>query len=385
MPQPASASPSLSMLHQPAAAIPLVLAAGAAYCLYARRASAPLRRGAARRTRSVDGITPARAPPAPPGLLRKAVVAVSAVVGGVVALVVHAAAVAGALLLAPVMKEWRRRRLTRVRVRDGGGGGATAARDAGGREAAVSVGKGGSAKHAPPAFFAGLMVPGMQGSELGDGVLRGGRRRGGGPGGMDRVDRELMWPSRRKTLVLDLDETLVHSQFKMTESCDMRLDVVVDAFPAVFYVSKRPYLDVFLRTTALWYNLVIYTASLQKYADPLISSLDPDGLVQQRLFRPHCRRQAGNFVKDLALVEPDLRDVVILDNSPAAYSMHDANAIPVEAWYDDQKDEELLNLLPLLHALAFLEDVRSLLTLRLSRGTLAARQRGSSSSSAGRQ
>jgi CTD nuclear envelope phosphatase 1 len=154
----------------------------------------------------------------------------------------------------------------------------------------------------------------------------------------------------------------------------MRLDVVVDAFPAVFYVAKRPYLDVFLRTAALWYNLVIYTASLQKYADPLITSLDPDGLVQRRLFRGSCRRHAGNYVKDLALVEPDLRDVLILDNSPAAYAMHEANAVPVEAWYDDQNDEELLNLLPLLHAVAFLDDVRSLLTLRLTKGTLAPRR-----------
>jgi CTD nuclear envelope phosphatase 1 len=192
-------------------------------------------------------------------------------------------------------------------------------------------------------------------------------------GGRDAGGSSYMHALRRKTLVLDLDETLVHSQFKRTAHCDIRLDVSEERFSTVFYVSKRPYLDVFLRTAAMWYNLVIYTASLQKYADPLISMLDPDGLVTRRLFRSSCRKQAGAFVKDLSIIEPDLRDVIIIDNSPAAYCLYDANAIPVEPWYDDQKDDELLNLLPLLHAVAFLQDVRSLLSLRLTNGVLAAR------------
>jgi Dullard-like phosphatase family protein len=220
-------------------------------------------------------------------------------------------------------------------------------------------GGGGSAK--APALFSSLMVPGFSPS----------------PGPLHNPSLALS----RKTLVLDLDETLVHAQFKLTEHCDLRLDVVLDRFPAVFYVAKRPYLDVFLRTAALWYNLVIYTASLQKYADPLISNIDPDGFVKQRLFRSNCIKQSGNFIKDISIVEPDLRNAVIIDNSPVAYSMQDANAIPISAWYDDQADEELLNLLPLLHAVAFLHDVRSLLSLRLTKGQLAAKSRRTSARS----
>lgn len=178
----------------------------------------------------------------------------------------------------------------------------------------------------------------------------------------------------RKSLVLDLDETLVHSQFKLTEHCDLRLEVRVDEFPAVFYVSKRPYLDVFLRTVAQWYDVIIYTASLQKYGDPLITVLDTDRLVKRRIFRQDCIRRNGNFVKDLTIVNPNLSDVLIVDNSPAAYSIQPSNAVPIEAWYHDQNDEELLNLLPLLHAIAFLNDVRSLLDLRLTGGALAGRR-----------
>lgn len=180
----------------------------------------------------------------------------------------------------------------------------------------------------------------------------------------------------RKSLVLDLDETLVHSQFKLTEHCDLRLEVRVDEFPAVFYVSKRPYLDVFLRTVAQWYDVVIFTASLQKYGDPLITVLDTDRVVKRRIFRQDCIKRNGNFVKDLTIVNPNLADVLIVDNSPSAYSSQPSNAVPIEAWYHDQSDEELLNLLPLLHAVASLNDVRSLLDLRLTGGMLAGRNRG---------
>lgn len=178
---------------------------------------------------------------------------------------------------------------------------------------------------------------------------------------------------RRKSLILDLDETLVHSQFKPNACCDLRMEIRVDHYTAIFYVSKRPHLDVFLRTVAQWYNVVIFTASIQKYADPLISVLDVHRVVKRRIFRQHCIKRNGNFVKDITIVNPNLADVLIVDNSPAAYSMHPSNAIPIDTWYDDQNDDQLLNLLPLLHALAFLNDVRSLLDLRLTGGTLLAR------------
>lgn len=184
----------------------------------------------------------------------------------------------------------------------------------------------------------------------------------------------------RKSLVLDLDETLVHSQFRLTDHCDLRLEIRVDQIPAVFYVSKRPYLDVFLRTVAQWYDVVIFTASLQKYGDPLISVLDVDRVVKRRIFRQHCIRRNGNFVKDLTIVNPDLAHVLLVDNSPAAYCIQPSNAVPIEPWYHDQDDEELLNLLPLLHAVAFLNDVRSLLDLRLTGGALVGRKSRKTSS-----
>lgn len=43
-----------------------------------------------------------------------------------------------------------------------------------------------------------------------------------------------------------------------------------------------------MRKLAEHYELIIYTASLSKYADPLLDILDPEKLISKRLFRENC-------------------------------------------------------------------------------------------------
>lgn len=186
----------------------------------------------------------------------------------------------------------------------------------------------------------------------------------------NQSENELMFYHGRKILVLDLDETLVHSTTRQNSHFDIRLEITVDNCPSIFYVSKRPYLDVFLQIVSQWYDLVVYTASLQKYADPLIDALDVHGVIRERYFRDHCIQVGNNFVKDISIIEPDLRKIVIVDNSPSAYVLHEENAIPIGTWWDDPLDEELLNLLPFLQALCLMADVRSILSLRETKGVL---------------
>lgn len=73
---------------------------------------------------------------------------------------------------------------------------------------------------------------------------------------------------------------------------------------------------------ASWYTLVIYTASMPEYADPVIDWLDAGrGLFQKKLYRESCFLQTnGSYIKDLALVEKDLSRVCFMDNSPISYS-----------------------------------------------------------------
>eukprot|EP00743_Colponemidia_sp_Colp-15_P009142 GILK01009974.1.p1 GENE.GILK01009974.1~~GILK01009974.1.p1 ORF type:complete len:289 (+),score=23.17 GILK01009974.1:61-927(+) len=189
------------------------------------------------------------------------------------------------------------------------------------------------------------------------------------------LPRQLSLGSRRRkkmTLVLDLDETLVHSTFQRAEMCDLEVRVNIDNTNCVFYVLKRPHLDLFLSQLYPWFEIVVFTASLQKYADPLINMLDTHGMVDRRFFREHCVKQDGNFVKDLGILKKDLSKVILIDNSPASYQLHEDNAIPIEGWYNDPQDTELLTLIPLLLALRATADVRSLLRLRKHRRLLMA-------------
>jgi Dullard-like phosphatase family protein len=172
-------------------------------------------------------------------------------------------------------------------------------------------------------------------------------------------------PPKRKTLILDLDETLIHSTIKPVSHHHITVDVVIDEVRCKFYVIKRPHVDAFLRKVAEWYDIIIFTASMRQYADPLIDQLDTKRLVKGRLFRESCLNKDGNFIKDLSLINQELSSTIIIDNSPIAYSHNKENALPIDNWMgDNPRDESLLNLLPFLSALRFTSDVRSILSLR---------------------
>ena len=106
------------------------------------------------------------------------------------------------------------------------------------------------------------------------------------------------------------------------------------------------------------YEIVIFTASLSQYARPLIEKLDKTKIGFTQLYREHCTFYEGlYFVKDLGKLGRDLRDVIIIDNSPSAYLFHKQNAIPIISWYQNKSDKELFKLIPILQSLATVPDV----------------------------
>jgi RNA polymerase II subunit A small phosphatase-like protein len=106
-------------------------------------------------------------------------------------------------------------------------------------------------------------------------------------------------------------------------------------------VAKRPGVDEFLTEMAKYYEIVVYTASLNKYADPLLDLLDPNRVIRTRLFRESCVFYEGNYVKDLSLLDRDLSQSIIIDNSPSSYLFHPENAIDCSSFIDDIHDREL--------------------------------------------
>ncbi|CAF0787278.1 unnamed protein product [Didymodactylos carnosus] len=142
----------------------------------------------------------------------------------------------------------------------------------------------------------------------------------------------------KNCLVIDLDETLVHSSFKV-------------------YVTKRPHVDEFLQRVGELYECILFTASLSKYADPVANLLDPNNIFRARLFRESCTYYNCNYIKDLSRLGREIRKVIIIDNSPVSYIFHQDNAVPVSSWFDDMNDTELLTLIPIFERLALVDDV----------------------------
>eukprot|EP00741_Cyanophora_paradoxa_P015897 tig00020909_g15348.t1 len=165
----------------------------------------------------------------------------------------------------------------------------------------------------------------------------------------------------RKTLVLDLDETLVHSSFKPIFNADIVIPVEIDDEVHPVYVLKRPGLDQFLKRTGEKFEIVVFTASLAKYADPLLDKLDTYKVIRHRLFREACEFCEGNYVKDLSKIGRELRSTIIVDNSPASYMFQPQNAVPVGSFIDDLSDRELYDLIPLLEAMIDVDDVARVL------------------------
>ncbi|CAI7622082.1 unnamed protein product [Penicillium glandicola] len=156
----------------------------------------------------------------------------------------------------------------------------------------------------------------------------------------------------RKCLVLDLDETLVHSSFKVLERADFTIPVEIEGQYHNIYVIKRPGVDAFMKRVGELYEVVVFTASVSKYGDPLLDQLDIHNVVHHRLFRESCYNHQGNYVKDLSQIGRDLKETIIIDNSPTSYIFHPEHAIPISSWFSDAHDNELLDLIPVLEDLA---------------------------------
>ena len=163
----------------------------------------------------------------------------------------------------------------------------------------------------------------------------------------------------KKTLVLDLDETLVHSQFGPFEiPSDVVINIEIENELHDIHVLIRPGVKEFLEKMSQIYEIVIFTASISKYAGPLLDILDKDKFCNYRLFREHCTLINTSFAKDLKKLGRNLKDVIIVDNSPMAYLLNTENGIPILTWFDNKNDKELYKISPLLEFLSQVNDVR---------------------------
>ena len=163
----------------------------------------------------------------------------------------------------------------------------------------------------------------------------------------------------KKTLLLDLDETLAHSSFIPFKFNDATIKIEFESILYNIYVLIRPGAIEFIKKVAKLFEVVLFTASIPQYALQVIDILDTNKNIKYKLTREHCTFLNGIYIKELKQLNRDLNDIIILDNSPLAYSFDNDNGLPIKAWYEDRNDNELDKIYTILEFLSKVKDVRN--------------------------
>ena len=165
----------------------------------------------------------------------------------------------------------------------------------------------------------------------------------------------------KKTLILDIDETLIHSFIiEPPEYFDFSFQVENDGQMLRIFSVKRPGLDVFLQEIKELYEIVFFTASTQEYGNKVINFIAPETPQNHRLFRESCTFKNGFYIKDLNLINRNLSDMIIVDNNPISFLFNSENGIQALSFFGDDEEDIYLSdqLMPRLKILANVEDVR---------------------------
>lgn len=141
------------------------------------------------------------------------------------------------------------------------------------------------------------------------------------------------------TLVLDLEKTLVSSTW------DRKFG---------WRHAKRPGVDKFLREMTQYYEIVLYSPSIDGIADPVVSVLDKDGCIMHRLYRDATYYTNGVHVKDLNRLNRNVKQMIVLDDDPEEVQFNKENLIRVKPYDDpnDRMDNTLERITPFLIEIA---------------------------------
>ena len=177
--------------------------------------------------------------------------------------------------------------------------------------------------------------------------------------------------NNKKIALFDLDETLIHctGEIKSNDTEKKYQNSIYITLPNKKRVQVglniRPYWKEALDMISNKYNIVIYTASHNSYADAVLNFMDPEKKYSKyRLYRSNCVQANVDgvkfYVKDLSTFDKNynLKNIIIVDNSVLSFAYHLDNGIPIVPYYDSDEDGELLILAHYLNNIYEYDDLR---------------------------
>lgn len=183
---------------------------------------------------------------------------------------------------------------------------------------------------------------------------------------MELIDKafELDKQTKEKTLILDMDETMIATQFDGKITPNFKADFSIELEGRKIDVSFRPYLKEVLDKLSQLYEIVAFTAGIKSYADQILDKIDPENKIfAKRLYRDSCVRCDQFFIKDLdVIMDRKKESIIIVDNSIMSFAFDLANGVPIKDYMgDDPNDKHLLYLYSFCEQAFYYDDVRKAL------------------------
>lgn len=160
------------------------------------------------------------------------------------------------------------------------------------------------------------------------------------------ISKEINSNKSKPWLAIDLDETLIHSETLNHLNKGKEYSILITSLN--IGINIRPYLTEFLSSISKYYNLILFTAGEEEYAQCVIEALNIKQFFGFILSRDFCVDLEGLiFIKDLDILGEDA-NILLVDNSIFSFAKHLKNGVLVSSYYSNQSDTELLDLLDYL-------------------------------------
>ena len=147
---------------------------------------------------------------------------------------------------------------------------------------------------------------------------------------------------KRLTLILDLDETLIHLRQKkqiVNIKNDINININNLKEKKNYLLQFRVGLFSFLTLLKPFYEIISFTSASKEYADVIINEIEKKrNFFDYKFYREHCVIYKDTFVKDISRIGRDIKNIIIVDNNENNFMLNKENGIKICSYYGD--DEE---------------------------------------------